>query len=146
MRGMQKIIGTLSKRTSDMEEIIYESIRRVSSTIILIVSNSKILISVTSDDFPFFNIAIIKKFIENSYELFDWFGEKFTNLQMEGNRLTYLCDNLEISETKTEKIVIISKSLSLKDLHKLRETIQHSLTYLDINLFSENQPIDPSGE
>jgi len=136
VRGMQKVIGTMSPHTNDMEEVIYESIKALTKTSVIIFKKNFILLQVSSEDATFINFQILKEFIVMAKSLVEQFGKKQFELTIKG--LSFCISYGFLNLIEDEQILIISENLVEKEIKKLRDSIQYSLLFLDTDLQNDD--------
>lgn len=130
IRSMQIVIGTLSPQTKYLEEIIFETISDMQNTAVIVLNEKRILLSASTEDFKIINFSHIFSFISSMTSLLGDFKSDFTELQLRGNHFNLHFSSVEWL-SKGECIILISQSLSIKELVLLKESIQYSLIYLE---------------
>lgn len=127
-RAMQIVLSHFSTRTNAMEELIFQILEDHHSTAILILHENKILLEISTKDFPSFQFSNLISFLEITTDLSRKFQEKVSSILMQVGKLNLYFN--ELDEYSTDKILILSTTLDSKKLAKLHQTIHFSLDYV----------------
>lgn len=136
IRAMQSIMGAISPRMSDIEAILYESISNYTNTIAILINTSKILLEVSTKDFPLVNLEDVRTFFKTSQNFMQIFGSDQTEFSFITEKFEIYVSPLESSVE--EVLFLLSRSLSASQLKKLYETIQYSIFYLDTDFYNQD--------
>ncbi|MHA1618462.1 MAG: hypothetical protein ACTSVZ_04210, partial [Promethearchaeota archaeon] len=110
------------------EEIIFEMIKDLNRTAVLIISKGKILLQISSQDFPAFQFSKLVPGLVMLNKLHETFSESLSQfwLKMPGVNMYY--DDLD--EFSQESILILSCSQNERGSKNLHESIRIGLDYV----------------
>jgi GTPase SAR1 family protein len=138
IKNLQLIISSISIKMEKIVKIVNASISKHSSTAVFLFNQNKLMLYISSNNFPLVKFKAVKELYITIHNFFGDFKDRTSPYQISSKKIATLVVPLGISNN--EIFIFISLSLSMNKLIELNDEIQKSIINLDTDYFSEKKP------